>query len=114
MARRNIISVPDDQPQVKSPPVFTDEAREQQLCALALDLVEQRLRNGTASSQETTHFLKLASTQSKLERDILKGKIELQAAQTSALKSQERQEEIYAEALKAIQIYTGQGPIEEE
>lgn len=56
MAKRNIIRVPDDQPQIKSPPVTSDEAREQQLVSLALDLVEKRLREGTASSQETTHF----------------------------------------------------------
>ena len=38
-------------------PALTPEARENQMIALAVDLVEQRLLDGTASSQETTHFL---------------------------------------------------------
>ena len=42
-------------------PALTPEARENQMIALAVDLVEQRLLDGTASSQETTHFLKLGS-----------------------------------------------------
>lgn len=36
-------------------PALTPEARENQLISLAIDLVEQRLIDGTASSQETTH-----------------------------------------------------------
>ena len=36
-------------------PALTPEARENQLIALATDLVEQRLLDGTASSQETTY-----------------------------------------------------------
>ena len=52
------------------------EAREMQMAALAMDLVEQRLRDGTASSQETTHFLKLVSSKAILENNqlILKGR----------------------------------------
>ena len=38
-------------------PALTPEARENQMIALAVDLVEQRLLDGTASSQQTTHFL---------------------------------------------------------
>lgn len=114
MARRNIISVPDDQSQVKSPPVMTDEAREQQLVSLALDLVEKRLREGTASSQETTHFLKLCSSTAKLEKKILEQKELLYAAKTSAIKSQANMEGVAAEAIKAMREYTGQSQGEEE
>ena len=42
----------------KTRPALTPEAREKQLVALAVDLVEKRLREGTASSQEVTHILK--------------------------------------------------------
>lgn len=114
MARRNIISVPDDQPQIKSPPVMTDEAREQQLCSLALDLVEKRLREGTASSQETTHFLKLVSSTAKLEKKILEQQELLYAAKTSAIQSQANMENVAAEAIKAMREYTGQSQGEEE
>ena len=38
-------------------PAISPEARDNQLIALAYNLVEKRLLEGTASSQETTHFL---------------------------------------------------------
>jgi hypothetical protein len=114
MAKRNIIRVPDDQPQIKSPPVTSDEAREQQLVSLALDLVEKRLREGTASSQETTHFLKLCSSTAKLEKKILEQQELLYAAKTSAIKSQANMEGVAAEAIKAMREYTGQSQGEEE
>ena len=53
-------------------PALSPEARENQMAALAMDLVEQRLRDGTASSQETTHFLKLVSSTAKLQQEKLK------------------------------------------
>ena len=108
MARRNIKKVPDDQPQIKSPPVLTPEARENQLISLAMDLVEQRLRNGTASSQETVHFLKLGSSKEKLEQQILAEQKKLVVAKTSAIESQERIDELYANAIKAMRTYSGQ------
>jgi hypothetical protein len=108
MAKRNIKKVPDDQPQIKSPPVLTPEARENQLISLAMDLVEQRLRNGTASSQETVHFLKLGSSKEKLEQQILAEQKKLVVAKTSAIESQERIDELYANAIKAMRTYSGQ------
>ena len=54
-------------PSRKMRPALTPEARENQLISLAVDLVEQRLIDGTASSQETTHFLKLGSMKNRLE-----------------------------------------------
>ena len=58
---------PSNSPRKKRRPALSPEARENQLIALAVDLVEQRLIDGTASSQETTHFLKLGSTKNQLE-----------------------------------------------
>ncbi len=113
MAKRNIIRVPDDQPEIKSPPVMTDEAREQQLVSLAIDLAEKQLREGTASSQVITHYLKLGSSKEKIEKEILKAKKELVVAQTSAIESQERIESLYADAIKAFRTYSGQGDDEE-
>lgn len=90
-------------------PALTPEARENQLISLATDLVEKRLREGTASSQETTHFLKLASTKARLEKEILKKQAELITAKAEMLKSQKRVEELYTEAMKAFRNYSGQG-----
>ena len=52
-------------------PALTPEARENQLISLAVDLAEQQLRDGTASSQVITHYLKLGSTKEKIEKEIL-------------------------------------------
>ena len=46
----------------KRPPARTPEARENQMIMYAIDLAEQQLRDGTASSQVITHYLKLGST----------------------------------------------------
>lgn len=108
MARRKVITVPDNQPNIKSPPVLTDEAREQQLISLALDLVEQRLRDGTASSQETVHFLKLGSSREKQERQLRDQDLKLAVAKTSAIEAEGDLRELYADAIKAMKEYTGQ------
>ena len=108
MARRNIKRVPEDRPEIKSPPVMTPEAREQQLVSLAIDLAEKQLREGTASSQVITHYLKLGSSKEKLEKEILEEQKKLVVAKTSAIESEGRLEELYAEAIKAMRTYNGQ------
>lgn len=95
-------------------PALSPEARENQLIALAVDLVEQRLLDGSASSQETTHFLKLGSTKNRLEMEKLEEENRLLKARTEALQSQKRSEELFAEAIKAMQIYSGHGGNEDE
>lgn len=90
-------------------PALTPEARENQLISLAVDLVEQRLMDGTASSQETTHFLKLATTKARLEKEILEKQKELITAKTEALQSAKRVEELYADAISAMKKYSGHG-----
>jgi hypothetical protein len=95
-------------------PALNPDAREQQLISLAVDLVEKRLREGTASSQETVHFLKLATKKSRTENEVLELQKDLIAAKTDTLKSQKRSEEMFAEAMKAFRNYSGQGGDEEE
>ena len=90
-------------------PPLSPEARENQMAALAMDLVEQRLRDGTASSQETTHFLKLVSSKAVLERDRLREENKLLRAKTEQIESAKRVEELYADAIKAMRTYSGQG-----
>ena len=59
-------------------PALSPEAREQQLISLAVDLAEQQLREGTASSQVISHYLKQSTMKSQLEleklRQLLKDK----------------------------------------
>lgn len=90
-------------------PALTPEARENQLISLAIDLVEQRLIDGTASSQETTHFLKLASTKAKIEKEILLEQKKLIAAKTESLESSKEMKCLYEEALNAMKRYSGGG-----
>lgn len=90
-------------------PALTPEARENQLISLAIDLVEQRLLDGTASSQETTHFLKLASRKAKLESERFELENELIKAKTKALRDQADMKVLYEEAIAAMRRYSGNG-----
>lgn len=94
-------------------PALTPEARENQLISLAIDLVEQRLLDGTASSQETTHFLKIGSTRAQMELEKMKLENELTAAKTKALANADEMKVLYEEALKAMRTYSGQGDQDE-
>lgn len=111
MAKVKRVNSSDSKKKIR--PALTPEARENQLIALATDLVEQRLIDGTASSQETTHFLKLATAKSKLEMKILEKQAELIEAKTEAVKSSKRMDELYEEAIKAMRRYSGQGDSDE-
>jgi len=95
-------------------PALTPEARENQLISLAVDLAEKQLREGTASSQVITHYLKLGSTKERIEKEILEKQKDLIDAKTQNLKSMERQEQMYAEALKAFRGYSGHGDEEDD
>ena len=101
----------EDKPKIR--PALTPEARESQLISLAVDLVEQRLLNGTASSQETTHFLKLASMKNRLEIQKLQEQNKFLQAKTEALQSAKRIEELYSEAISAMRSYSGGGDKDE-
>jgi hypothetical protein len=91
----------------KMRPALTPEARENQLIYLAIDLAEQQLRDGTASSQVITHYLKLGSTKEKIEKEILEKQKDLLIAKTEALQSSKRIEELYTEAISAMRNYGG-------
>ena len=93
-------------------PALTSEARENQLIALATNLAEKQLREGTASSQVITHYLKLGTTKEKIEKEILERQKELLEAKTENLRSAKRVEELYSNALKAMREYSG-NPSEE-
>lgn len=94
-------------------PALTPESRENQMISLAVDLAEQQLLDGTASSQVITHYLKLGSTREKLERDKLKKENELLKAKAEALQSSKRIEAMYTDAINAMRNYSGQGEPDE-
>lgn len=88
-------------------PALTPEAEENQCISLAIELVKQRLIDGTASSQETTHFLRLGSTEARLKKEILVKQKDLISAKTEEIESRKRIEELYANAVKAMKNYNG-------
>lgn len=92
-----------------SRPGLTPEYRENQLIAKAVNLAEKQLDEGTASSQVITHFLKLGTAKAELEREKLARENELLKAKTDSLQSQARIEELYTNAIKAMQKYGGHG-----
>ena len=87
---------------INSKPALTADARERQLINLATNLAEQQLRDGTASSQVITHYLKLGTTKEKIEQEILEKQKELITAKTENLKSAKKIEEIYQKAIDAM------------
>lgn len=90
-------------------PALTPEAEESQMISLAVDLAKKRLIEGTASSQEIIHYLKLATPKHQLEIEKLEKENELLRAKTAALESTARIEELYMEAMKAMSEYRGTG-----
>ena len=93
----------------KMRPALTPEARENQMIALAMDLAEQQLRDGTASSQLITEFVKRGASKYRYENEKLIEENKLLKAKTEAMKSAKRTEELYENAIKAMQIYSGNG-----
>lgn len=98
----------------KMRPGLTIESRENQLISLAVDLAEKQMREGTASSQVITHYLKLGSTLNRLEKERLEEENKLLRAKTRALEDQKEIKELYADALKAMRRYSGHGDSDDE
>ena len=101
-ARRDETSTRTRRAPAKSP-----EERERQLVSLAMDVAEERLRNGKATSQEITHFLKLGTVNAELERAKLDADVRLSIAKVESMESAKRMESVYEKALEAMKAYTG-------
>lgn len=71
------------------PPVKSNEAREEQLTALAMDVAEKQMREGTASPLVISHFLKLGTARAKLESERIRKESELASAKAAMLGQQE-------------------------
>lgn len=89
-------------------PALNPESRENQMIALAIDLAEQQLLDGTASSQVITHYLKLGTTRERLEKEKVENENKLLLAKVKALESQEHSDSKYEEVLRALRTYNGQ------
>lgn len=97
----------------KMRPALSPEARESQMISLAVDLAEQQLRDGTASSQVITHYLKLGTTKAELEKEKLKRENKVLEAKAKAIESAEEMKVLYDNAIKAMRNYAGYGDPDE-
>lgn len=98
-----------DTSKTKFKPALTPEGRENQMISLAMDLAEQQLRDGTASSQLITEFVKRGSAKARLENEKLRKENELLRARTEAMESAKEVEKLYKDALNAMRNYSGNG-----
>ena len=98
----------------RRPPAKTLEEREEQLMAAAVNLAEEQILNKTASAQVLVHFLKLATTRERLEKEKLVKENELLKAKTQAIESAEDIKELYTNAINAMKRYNGDTEDEEE
>ena len=98
----------------KYPPALTDEAREKQLICMAYDLAEQRMRDGTASSQEVVHFLRMGSQRDRLEKEIMGEQKKLVTAKAGAYQSARNLETMINDAMEMFKVYSGKGEDDED
>ena len=103
----DVVPNPPDIPIKRNRRARSLEKREDQLIALAYDLVEQRIRNGTATSQETVEFLRRGSTKARLEKEIMQEQVKLTKAKTEAYESAKRIEALYNDAMEVFRSYQG-------
>lgn len=97
----------DEVKKPRRPPATTVEARENQLINLAYDEAEKQIREGRASSQTLTHFLKLGTVREKLEREKLRQENLLLEARTDQIGDEKKMEELMSEAIRAMSQYKG-------
>ena len=88
---------------------MTPEADENQLISLSIDAAKKMLLDGNAPTSIVLHYLKLATSRERLEREIMERQKELMEAKKQALESQAKVEQLYADAMRAMQRYSGYG-----
>lgn len=84
------------------------------MIGLADELAEKQIREGTASAQVITHYLKLGSSREKLEQGKIMLEQELLKAKADQIANMAKQEELFAKAIIAIRGYQGQPELAEE
>jgi hypothetical protein len=77
------------------------------MVSLAEELAEKQLKDGSASAQVITHYLKLGSSREQVEQERLRGEVELQKAKIDAMASTQRLEAMYIKAMDAFRGYQG-------
>lgn len=89
------------------PPALTDDAEELQMISLARSLSMERMKNGTASAQEIVYWLKMGSSEKRVEKEILEEQKKLIKAKTKAIADSETSAKLYSDAIAAMKTYQG-------
>ena len=89
-------------------PALTPQAQENRMINLAVNLAEQQLVDGRASSQVICHYLKLGTEKELLERERLRNENNLLEAKTKSLGSLDQIETLYENAIRAFKTYHGE------
>lgn len=91
----------------------TPQGRENQMIDLADKLAERQMRDGTASAQVITHYLKLGSSREKLEQERLRIENSLTQKKIEVMAETHRFGELLDRAIAAFKTYEG-GPSSDE
>lgn len=91
----------------RRPPARSLENRENQLIELAYDLVEERIRNKTATAAELCHFLKMGTAKTQLEKKKLEAETMLLESKKEAVDFSKRNDAMYEEVISAFRSYQG-------
>lgn len=98
---------PKDAPP-RLPPARTRERRVQQLVLQAENLIEERIRNGTASPTETVAIVRLGTELERANIERIKMQTGYLAAQKAKAESETVREELFTNAMKAMSVYKGE------
>lgn len=98
----------------KFSPAKTPKERLNQLTNLAYDSAEERLRNGTASSQIITALLTMSSDKQQLEIERLQSEVELAKAKIKQMDREAEDNKRYIDAINAFKNYRGEECDDEE
>ena len=97
----------DSEPRTKRrPPATTPDGRENQMIAMAFDLAEKQLRDGTASAPTINHFLKLGSSRERLEKAKIVADTEVAKKKIEVMASAEQTEKLLNAAVEAMRGYS--------
>lgn len=99
----------ESQDDMNAMPLLSPSGQVDDLGDLAIDLIRRRLREGTASSQETTQILKIVASKEKerLEKELLEAQIELAKMKTQSISTADEIKEMYKAAMDAFSMYRG-------
>lgn len=86
---------------------LSPDERENVLIAMAYDLAEEQLADGTVSSQVLSQLIRNGSSRGRAELQKLQRENELLRVKAESIEAAQRTDELYAQALSAMQAYSG-------